>query len=1097
MNPSFRHFTPHALATAVAIVVMAPAMAQNTSSALGGRVLDGAGKPVAGASVAIKHAESGSVNNLSTDAEGRYSVRGLRVGGPYTVTVSKGSERAVRDNVFLGLAETLTLDLTLGGARLETVQVTGTRTMASKIDSAAMGAGTALGRAELEAYASINRNLQDFARIDPRLAQTDKERGEISALGQNARFNAITIDGVRVNDTFGLESNNMPTAKQPISMEAIQAVQVNLSNYDVTQQGYTGANINAVTKSGTNQIKGSLYYVYRDDSMAGQRYNASKGSYFDPPAFKEDTKGFTLGGPIVKDKLFFFANYEELHSTRSAVTFGPVGSPLTNVGITADQIAAAQKVARDVYKIDIGSLAMASAPELVVKDYLLKLDWNINEQHRANLRLARTAQTEPNFTRYSATSMSLSSHWWDQEKTIDTAVVQWFADWTDSFSTEARLSRRAYDSVPRNAANLPQVQLDYTDPAPAGTATGNRSLYFGTENSRQFNVLRTTTWDAYLAGTWLLNDHEVKVGADYSDNEAYNAFLQNTKGSYVFRGSDPAALWAAGVPTSYTVQLPQTGRTLDDGVAQWRMNSLGLFLQDSWKLSKQLNLMTGLRLDRLGVADRPLHNAAAQTKFGYDNSATLDGATLVQPRVGFNYAFEAQPQRKAQLRGGFGLFQGAAANVWLSNPFSNTGMATATLNCSSTTNPRCPADLRFSADPNAQPQISGVPPAANIDFLSPELRQPSVWKSNLAIETELDHRLVLGVEWMLTKTRDGINYRNLNLGAPTTLGPDGRELYYNAAALDNTRCWNTGAANPVSGCGSDNRAGRDKAWGNVLLADRTSQGSGSALTLSLAQNVGALNWSAAYTRTNASEVSTLASSVSFSNWANRASFNPNEDAAAISSTLIQNRFSAAANWSKAFWGSYKTTIGLVYEGRSGRPYSWTYKNDMNGDGVVGNDLMYIPKAPGSGEVLFVGAAGSGVSNAQAEAKFWQVVSANPELDAARGGVVRRNAARSQFVNTFDLRLAQQVPGLWSGHKGSVTFDLMNIGNLLNKRWGRTDEVVFNQGGGNGGYRRGFVNYAGMKDGKYVYAVGNVDSPETRQARGESQWALQITAKYEF
>jgi hypothetical protein len=336
-------FTRTALSAAVMVVasaVSAPVLAQNTTAALGGRVTSPDGKPVAGATVLVVHNETRASNTLTTDADGRYSARGLRVGGPYTITISKGGQSDKREGVFLALAETLALDATLG-ATAETIVVTGRNAAASKINSATMGAGTNLGSAELAAYASIQRNLQDYARLDPRVAQTDKERGEISVAGQNSRYNSLTIDGVTTNDTFGLESNGFPTLKQPISIEAIQSVQVNVSNYDVTQKGYTGANINAVTKSGTNDWHGSLYYVYRDGELYGDRYNRVTDTFFAPPTFKESTKGFTLGGPIIQDKLFLFGSYEEFRSTRNSPSFGPVGDPAVNVAITPGAIASA------------------------------------------------------------------------------------------------------------------------------------------------------------------------------------------------------------------------------------------------------------------------------------------------------------------------------------------------------------------------------------------------------------------------------------------------------------------------------------------------------------------------------------------------------------------------------------------------------------------------------------------------------------------------------------------------------------------------------------------------------------------------------------
>ena len=264
----------------VACATTLPVLAQNTTSALSGRVVAADGTPVAGSTVTIVHVDSGTSVSATTDGEGRYAARGLRPGGPYTITFTRGSEVDRRDGVFLVLAETTALDGRI--VAVQTITVTGRAN--PRFDNSTMGAGTQIGQRELNTLASIQRSLQDYARTDPRLAQTDKQRGEISAGGQNTRYNSVTIDGVTINDTFGLESNNLPTLKQPISIDAIQSVQVNLSNYDVTQKGYTGANINAVTKSGTNEFGGSGYYVWRDDQLAGDRYNRTSDSFFAPPA---------------------------------------------------------------------------------------------------------------------------------------------------------------------------------------------------------------------------------------------------------------------------------------------------------------------------------------------------------------------------------------------------------------------------------------------------------------------------------------------------------------------------------------------------------------------------------------------------------------------------------------------------------------------------------------------------------------------------------------------------------------------------------------------------------------------------------------------
>jgi hypothetical protein len=1113
-------FPLSALCAAVAIVAAAPVMAQNTTAAISGQVLGADGKPLAGASVTVLHRDSGSTNTLTTDADGRFSARGLRVGGPYTVTAVKGNDREVQNDVYLALAEALNLELRIRGSNvLETVVTTG-RATASKFDSTAMGAGTSLGRDELAAYASISRSLQDYARTDPRVVQTDKGNGEISVAGQNGRFNTVTIDGVKVNDTFGLELNGLPTLKQPISIDAIQAVQVNISNYDVTQQGYTGANINAVTKSGTNEFAGSVYYAYRDEKLSGDRYDRVRDVTFRTPGFMEDLKGFTLGGPIIKDKLFFFASYEELKSSRSVPAFGPMGTDSVNVGITTQQIADAQALAKSKYNIDIGSLDKPAGVNLVAKDTLLKLDWNVSDNHKVNVRYTKSTEDNPIFPNFTANQLSLSSNWYTQSKTLETVVGQWFADWTDNFSTELKLSQRDYKSDPKNNSNLPQIGLTWTTPAPAGSATGNRTLTFGTEQSRHFNSLHTKTFNGFFAGNLFLDNHEIKAGVDIERNQIFNAFLQNTKGTYTFSGTDPIALWTTGVPSSYQAQMPLAGNTLQDGAANWTLSNIGVFLQDTWKVSKKLSFVGGLRVDMLQTDDKPKFNSGASGAptilangragggFGYDNSYTLDGQKIVQPRFGFNYQFDPVDNLKTQLRGGVGLFMGSAASVWLTNPYQNTGVTTANLSCGSGT-VAC-STIQFSADPNNQPPLPATnPPAANVDFVAPGVKQPTVWKMNLALDKELPwYGLVAGAEWLHTEVDKGLYYQYLNLGPVTSTSPvDGRDMYYNAAGRS-PLCYAGGNDSSPTTCGRQTKALNNQAFNNVTLLKNTSKGSGDVLTLSLSgPNRGGFGWGVAYTRTRATEVSGLTSSTANSGWLNRAVFNPNEEVAANSATLIRDRFSAQMNFAKAFFGKYKTTFGVVYEGREGRPYSWTFNNDVNGDGVAGNDLLYIPKAPGSGEVLFRLPVTTAITSqaaltayqqqtaTAAEAKFWEIVNSQKGLRDSKGGVVGRNTSYSKFTNSFDVRVSQEVPGIFGKQKGTLTLDILNFGNLVNKRWGRVDEVAF----GTGGNTRRWVNYAGIDPttGKMIYSVNDPGDYTTKQTRGESQWAMQITAKYEF
>lgn len=1137
INHKRLRLTQIALSLSIALATV-PAFAQNTTSAIGGRISAADGKPASGAVVTIVHTESGTVNNVVTDAEGRYVARGLRTGGPYTITITKDGITEKREGVFIQLAETAAVDATLGAPAMQTVTIAGTAGGRSdKFSRTNMGAGTSITATELAIQGSINRNLQDYARSDPRVSQTDKERGEMSVAGQNSRYNSLTIDGVAVNDTFGLESNGSPTAKQPISIDAIQSVQVNVANYDVTQKGYTGGNINAVTKSGTNTVKGSVYYVFRNDSLAGDRYNNANDTYFKPAPFKETTKGATVGGPLIQDKLFIFAAYEKLESTRTAPAFGPIGSSQTNVGIAPSTIAGATAIAKDKYGIDIGGTDLTAGSQLTVDDSLVKVDWNINDNHRAMFRYSKTKQSEPQFTGLSATGLSQNSEWFSQGKNLETLVAQWTADWTPNFSTELKLSSRDYDSVPKLNSQLPLMSISISGPTPAGTAatvpTTTRTLNFGTDNSRQRNILQTKTKDAYLGANWSLGDHEIKFGGDYQKNDVYNAFLQNIWGNYTFSCQpswnyaflnnaplkdcsnatqvEQAALenFSRGRPSSYTLQVPNTGLTLDDAVSKFSMKNYGTFVQDTWTVNSNLTLSYGLRMDATRVSDRPLRNNAVAAApiagtaanphqtggFGIDNTVTFDGENVWQPRAGFNYTFDSK--RNMQVRGGAGLFQGAAATVWLSNPFSNPGVATHNVGCGGSFKACDPLNPIFSPDITKQAAPVGVIPAVAVDALAPGLKQPSVWKSNIAFDMELPwFGLVFGAEYLNTKVKDAIYYRNLNLGVATKIGSDGRELYYTPQGY-NTACWNptTGVAITSGACSTNKaKAANNESFTNVLVATGTDKGGSSLATLSLSRPMtNGLQWSVSYTYTDAKEVSGLTSSTSSSNFAARSVFNPNEEVNANSGYLVKDRINALVNFQKRFFGSYKTTFGVFYEGRAGKPYSWTINNDLNGDGLGGNDLMFIPSAPGSGQVVFQGDTATSHAN---EDKFWATVNANPVLKKAAGGVVGRNTDFSPWTNTFDLRIAQEVPGLFKGNKGTFTLDMFNFGNLLNKKWGRINEVGFQT---NGAQARSFVDYVGLDaSGKYIYKVRDaVEVLDVRQVKGESQWAIQATVKYEF
>ena len=1093
----------------------APVFAQSTSAGVGGTVVGADGQPVFGAEVTITHVESGTVSRATTDAAGRYVARGLRVGGPYTITVNKaGAGTDSEENVYLSLNQTSTVDAQLNNdvATLGTVVAVGTAGT-SVFSANKMGSGTNVDRTTIEALPSINGNIQDFMRLDPRVTFIDRASGSISAGGLNPRFNSIAIDGVSASDTFGLEGNNMPTKRQPVSMEAIEAIDVNLSNYDVTIAGAAGATVNAVTKSGTNEFHGSVYGTLRDGDWFGD-------NPFDVPFngfTKEQTYGVTIGGPIVKDKLFFFANYEKFEQT--APGFDPSTTPLGDGGITMDQVARAQQIATG-YGIDAGTLDSNGNTDL--EEYALKLDWNISDNHRASFRYSKLEQSKLRINGISNSQVSLSSYWYQHDKSVESYVAQLFSDWTEDFSTEFKASYRDYAAVRNIPTTAPSIQIFFggNENSPSGD-----SLFLGTEANSQNNILYTKTWDFYGAGTLTMGDHDLKFGGQYSDNDIYNYFGRNSFGTYTFFGLDN---FAAGKWSRYDFNAETSPGSI---VADFAVRNLGLFIQDTWYVNNNLTLTLGLRADKASVSPAPPHVDGVESivwattgTSGYNNSDVFSGDFLIQPRVGFNYTFDSD--RQMQLRGGIGLFQGDAPTVWVGNAYANAAYhnfvaytqqlrnacdqwSTAHAGsgkCAGTTLPALP----FSPDGLNQnrPTVAGstvydlsLTSGKNFDL-------PSVWKTNLAFETETGWmNTVFSAEALFTKVNNGLYYRALNLG-PGFTGPDGRTLYYNPDVT-------------LFASGTQ-RFDRNSAYNNVYLIENTSKGQTEQLTFTLSRPFTAesdWSWNLGYTYTHGTEVGPLTSSTASSGYTYQYSFDSGENIAKEGRYVIKDRFSGSLNWKHKFFGDYETRAGLVYEGRSGRPFSYVYSNDANGDTRTANDLFYVPSGPG--DVLFgTIVSGTYVADAAMEASFFEWLANENNLQAYKGTYAPANDFRAGWVNTFDLRLTQELPGFFKGHKSQVWVDIQNVGNLLNKDWGHVIDYGFFADS-----RAATLVGIDPVTKKYVYnfrdscfnsngTYGNSSSCRGKGSRwgdnatvangdadgfdqGISQWSVQVGFKYEF
>ena len=1013
-----------------------------TTSAISGTVRTKAGAPMAGATVTALHEPTGSKMTTTTRATGQYDFSGLRVGGPYTVSVG-GAEPSSRGGVFLELGQTA--DISLPPAASDIVQmqaftVAGERD--TTFDAARMGAGTNFSDQEILAIATVRSDVQDIARLDSRLMLSSLSRGgELSAQGQNFRYNSFLIDGVEANDPYGINSSGMSSLRSPLPLESIQALSIELNPYDVRRSGFIGALMNAVTKSGSNKFEGSAQYEITDDGWRAK--NPRTGA---KESFKEERFTYTLSGPILRDRLFFALSYDDFQRESSAPVAGFAFTPASLTQI--DQAIARAKA----LGYDPGTFTGAQNVA-TQKTYLGKLDWNISDQHRVTLTYRKNEGTSPTFSGVtSTTGSSLSNMWFDQPRNTETYTGQIFSQWTPDLRTEISYQESEYTASPINrGAPFPAIGIGGL--AGTNTSTGQSAtgfLNFGTEFSRQLNYLVTKQALTKITGEYSFGNHVIAVGGELDQNDIENRFLQAYYGSYTFAnsaafGTTPARTgienWLLGLPTSYTNAQPLPGNTIEQAYARWRYKGYAALVQDTWRPNSRLTIMGGLRLDYPTVDRRPTLSPTFVNAFGIRNNETIDGNYTVAPRVGFNYRLQAE--RKTELRGGIGLFQGRNPNVWLANSYQNAGSASSlTVNVNGNNQPT----LQFQPDVTRQPIPAGIPPAPTINLMAPGFQMPSSWKSNVAI----DHRLpfldtILSAEVTATKVYkalfvDFLNYQVATTG-PAVL-PDGRIRY----AGNVTPNYSTNAApNNVTTFPQVNTVGRRRVntggptgggFADVYRLNNTDKGGSYDFTLALNRPM-KNRWAAgvSWTRGHSTEVSPMTSSTAGSLYTSRAVFNPNENVDSTANTETKNKI--VAHYTRQFnffkgIDSSRTTLSLVYEGRSGHNYSWVFKGDANGDGISDNDLFYMPTGPSDPKVRWV-------NDAERDA-FFAFAAANG-LNRYAGRVTSRNGENSPWTQTVDLTITQQIP-VFRRVRGEIYFQMVNFANLLNDSWGLLEEIPF-------------------------------------------------------
>jgi len=1050
------------------------AQTETTASLSGAVTAADTRSPITGARVSLKLAATGDVFATRTNTSGQYFFTGLRVDDGYTLVASAaGYDTQTIGPFSLGLGETKQVDIVFAAPKDEVVELERMVVTAQR-EQPPPGTGSVLSQSEIEERPSTDEStINDIAATDPRITIIDTESGEMAVAGQNVRFNSIQMDGIRMDDMFGLNDNGLPTVGNPFAMEAVQSVSIDLAPYDVTRGGFTGASINAVSKSGSNVFSGSAYFTYRNekflapDPLTGAR-----------TPFTSTTYGFTLGGPIVKNRLFFFVSWQRRINTKPGqeASFIPDTASLERI----------VAIARDQYNYDAGSLFDPGGKKLQTDSYLAKIDWRINARHRLTLTYNGSHGQRPIFSDYGyAGSTSLSSHWFMSRQNMDSFSGQLVSQWTGAFQTQlsAARQRKITDYTP-NSVPWPEIQINNV---PSDDGSTSAYVYIGPYSTYQNNKLTVATTQAQLTATWLLGRHRIEFGGAFLRNDFDNAYRPYSWGGYTFSSIDD---FASGNFNSYYYQRPLTADGSIPDV-NWSYIVNTLYLQDTWRPLRSLTLTAGFRYDFSTMSSRPAENAAFEQTFGMRNDGTIDGSATFGPRASFTWT----PGRlkRLRLRGGAGVFQGNAPGAWLSNAYGNNGATSVQIrvtnkNYQFLTN----TDGTSLIDtPTTPPDwaASGTTKYIPMNLMSNGLRLPAVIRGNLALDLQLPwQRMTASVEWLYTRAYNSLVYRNINLNKTAT-GPDGRPLYGTwKLATSGTLTHDTGSQylNTTSTDGSVN-------FQDVYLLTNADRGKDNAqssyLTFTIKRPVRD-NWgfSIAYTRGHATEVSPFTASTAASNFSRRVSIDPNSDETGAAATEVRDRVLTTLTYRFALIRKWNTTLSLVYDAHSGRPYSFAFSNDANGDGLTQNDLFYVPAGRNDPKVYWFNQADKDA--------FFAYLATNNDLRRYAGQIVPRNSERSSFVHRVDLHLKQQIP-LWGKLRGEFTLDFINITNLFNSSWGEVWQY-------NSPYVLAIARgYYDERTGQYQFQMprdknGNIVLPKGQTLRSTaSRWQIQAGIKVKF
>lgn len=1080
------------------LLCVVPAMAQVTTASMSGEVSSN-GEPVIGATIMAVHTPSGTNYGTITNMDGRFDLQGMRTGGPYEITVSYiGYQTAIFKEVTLQLGETynLNVDLKESSEELDEVVVTAERT---RFMTEKTGAALNISNEKMNSIPTINRSIEDLARISP-------YANGMGFAGGDGRSTNFTVDGANFNNNFGL-NDGLPGGGNPISMDAIEEVQVVIAPFDVRQTNFIGGGINAITKSGTNTFKGTAYTYHYNDNMRGNRVD---GESMNVPA--ENDKhiyGATFGGPIIKDKLFFFANveYQKIPSTAVNWRASEDGVADPDNYISRTTLADMQRVSdfvRERYGYDTGSYTNFPADESNLK-LLGRIDWNINNDHKLAVRYNYTKNTAWNATngssgntgyrlpynRFSQYSMAFANSMYSMDNKVNSVSADLNSRFSDKISNQLLFTySNIQDIRGTNSDPFPFIDIMAGYDASTGVQTLEPYMSLGYELFTYNNAVNNKIFTVTDNFTSYLGNHKLTAGFSYEHQLANNSYMRNGTGYYRYRSIDDFLNGAA--PESFALAYGYNGNTTPN--AQVRYNQFGIYLQDEWSIQENFKLTYGLRLDELVFNNDDLYENRAINALDFGgrhiDTGSWPGAKMqVSPRVGF--VWDVLNDKSLKVRGGTGLFTGRLPLVFFTNMPSNTGMIqnlvsiTTTYNNDGTVESRDPRlDLLqggMITDVNQMIETLGLPNDAgdgvvpsSIAAIDPDFRMPQIWKSSVAVDYQFptSFPLTATAEFMYTKNIHAVKLENYNI---------------NSSNIENWERFS----------GADNRLiypSNFEYYDNIsdaCVLTNTSKGHGYTFNFTVnATPMKNLDLMASYTRTESKEVSGMPGSNATSAWGNLITIDgPNFATVQRSQYVIPDRLIASVNYTAEHAKpGFDTHFNLLYTGYSPYGNSYMYTNDMNGDGW-GYDLIYIPKD--DSEINFTSEAD--------RAAFWAFVEQDGYLSSHKGEYAEAYAARAPWVHRFDLSIVQDfsVKVGKSTNKLQLSLDIMNIGNLFNSKWG-VRKTMANSNSGR------ILRYEG-RDANNVptfsmYRDGNGVAPTETYSYNHDYnecWSLQVGVRYIF